>query len=109
MDVQPFEVIVSLHLTEIPFQPPQMHVKCEEKKMWSVGIHVKDVLTIFTSNGSKVVLHYLQNFWLLCSMLSVGIIYTSKQLFSNLKIFEYSANKKKKKIKGNSVCLKNSM
>lgn len=62
MDVQPFEVIVSLHLTEIPFQPPQMHVKCEEKKMWSVGIHVKDVLTIFTSNGSKVVLHYLQNF-----------------------------------------------
>ena len=62
MDVQPFEIIVNVHLGEIPLQPTQTHVKCEEKKMWSFGVHIKDVPTIFLSNGSEVVLDYLQNF-----------------------------------------------
>lgn len=54
MDVQPFEVMMNVQLGGIPLQPTQMPVKCEEKKIWSFGTHVKDVLTIFTSNGSEV-------------------------------------------------------
>lgn len=39
-----------------------MRVKCEEQKICSFVIHIKGVLTIFTSNGSEVVLDYLKNF-----------------------------------------------
>jgi len=62
VDVQPFKGTVNVHPREIPLQPIQMQVRCEEKKMWSFGIHVKDALTIFTFNGSEVVLDSLQNF-----------------------------------------------
>lgn len=50
-------------------------------------IFVNGGLTIFTFNGNEFVLDSLQNFWFLCSVLSVGIIYTSRQLFSTLKTF----------------------
>lgn len=64
----------------------------KENMLWSFGIDIKDFPTIFASSRGEVLQDYLQSFWLLCSRLSVSIMYTSKQLFSTLKIFEYSAN-----------------